>query len=168
MIYKKICIILAALLILASIQVVLAQEPADWQEFETEHFIIRYDELDNSTLSMIAEEAEDAYNKVTSDLQCHPENKTVIRIGSEEKNQEDKWEGSYGVDSRLIDLQSPTQRSWYFFRDYESYIQEVLIHEFTHHILSDGYKLGLPDWLNEGIATYEAKKKSRILLDTEN
>ena len=156
---NKLSIVFVVILIITSAHGIFAKDINEWHELETDHFIIMHHNLDESTLSMIAEEAENTYDKVTSDLKYHPDNKTVIRIGPEEKDQEDGWEGSYGVDSKTIDLQCPTQRMWYFFQDYESYIQEALIHEFTHHILSDGYKLGLPDWLNEGIATYEAKKK---------
>jgi hypothetical protein len=157
MTYKKIGIFFAALLILASIQVVLAQEPAEWQEFETEHFIIRYIELDNSTLYMIAEEAENAYDKVTSDLQCHPENKTVVRIGTDEQDHESaEWFGSYSIGSNLIDLLSPTQKRW---TNYESYIRKSMHHEYTHHVIFSEYNMVFPDWLNEGVATYEAGEK---------
>ena len=154
---NKLSIFVSVLIILISGQGILAIDTIKWQEFETEHFTIMHHDLDKDTLSMIAEEAENAYDKVTSDLQHHPDNKTVVRIGPEE-TRDYEWQGSYSIGWNIIDLQSPTQRRWYFFRDYESYIQEVFIHEFTHHILSDGYKIGFPDWLNEGIATYEAKK----------
>lgn len=159
MIYKKIGIVFATLLILTSIQVVLAQEPADWQEFETEHFIIRYDKLDNSTLSMIAEEAENAYYKVTSDLQYQPENKTVIQICSDENNLEWKWTGSYSPGLNLIELQSPPRKKWNSLEDYEFYIKITVPHEFTHHIITEGYKMRFPEWLGEGLATYEAEEK---------
>ena len=156
---KSILIIFAVLFISASLQGVFAQEQVDWKEYETKHFIIKYHDLDEGTLSMIAEEAENAYDKVTLDLRYHPDNKTVVRIGPDEKDHDKGWEGSYGVGSKLIDLQSPAQRRWNFFSNYSYYIQDSVIHEFTHHILSEGYKIGFPDWLNEGIATYEANDK---------
>ena len=155
---KSILIIFTVLFIVISSQGVFAQEQVDWNEYETKHFIIKYHDLDESTLSMIAEEAENAYDKVTSDLRYQPDNKTIIRIGPEE-TRDYEWQGSYSIGWNRIDLQSTTQRRWYFFRDYESYIEEAIVHEFTHHILSEGYKMRFPEWLNEGIATYEAKKK---------
>ena len=153
---NKLSVGFVALLILCSAQGVFAQEQIEWQKYETEHFVIRYHELANSTLSMIAEEAENAYNKVTSDLQYQPDNKTVILIGPDKKDYEKGWEGSYGVGSKRIDLQSPAQRKWRVFSDYEPYIQNSMIHEFTHHIISEGYIMRFPEWLGEGIATYEA------------
>ena len=54
---KSILIIFTVLFIVISSQGVFAQEQVDWKEYETEHFIIKYYDLDESKLSMIAEEA---------------------------------------------------------------------------------------------------------------
>lgn len=130
------------------------------QEFETEHFIIRYDELDNSTLSMIAEEAENAYYKVTSDLQYHPENKTVIIVGLEDDGLDwSKHDGFYSTYFKKIALPSPEQTKWQIGHNYDSSMSMSIKHEFTHHIITEGYKMRFPDWLNEGVATYEAGEK---------
>ena len=155
----KLSIFFAALLILCSAQGIFAQEQVDWQEYETEHFVIRYHELDENTLSIIVEEAENAYDKVTSDLQYQPDNKTIIRIGSNKDHEWDKWGGSYLIGSNLIDLQSSEQMEWIFFATYGSYVNRTLVHEFTHHIISEGYMMRFPEWLGEGIATYEAEEK---------
>ena len=151
---KTILIIIAVLFITASSQGVFAQEQVDWQEYDTEHFIIRYLELDKSTLSLIAKEAENAYDKVTSDLRYQPDNKTIIRIGTNEVDHEwSEADAFYTRDLNIIDLLSPSQKRW---MNYESYIRRSIPHEFTHHIINVGYKFTFPGWLNEGTATYEA------------
>ena len=159
-----ISIVFTILLVTVNSYGVFAQNSIEWQELETKHFIIMHYGLDESTLSMIAEEAENAYDKVTSDFRYHPDNKTVIQIGHIDDNpKEDKWLGSYSIGFKIINLLSSTQKEVKRWDNYESYIEEAIIHEFTHHILSEGYRLGFPDWLNEGIATYEAGKKPEHL-----
>ena len=150
----KTCVVFVILLLLSCINGVFAQEEVEWQEYETEHFIIKYHDLDDSTLSMVAIEAENAYDKVTSDLRYRPDNKTVIRIGTNEVNHEwSEAEAFYIRDLNLIDLLSPSQMRW---MNYESYIQRSIPHEFTHHVINVGYKFTFPDWLNEGTASFEA------------
>ena len=80
--------IFIVLLILISSPGIFAQDQVDQQEYETEHFIIKYHDLDDSTLSMVATEAENVYDKVTSDLRYHPDNKTIIRIGTAKEDHE--------------------------------------------------------------------------------
>lgn len=164
-------IIFIVLLILISSQGVFAQEQVDQQEFETEHFIIRYIELDESTLSMVATEAESTYDKVTSDLRYHPDNKTLIRIGTNEVDHEwSEADAFYSIGLNVIDLLSPSQMRW---MSYESYIRRSIPHEFTHHVINVGYKFTYPDWLNEGTASFEAgaplgyKKLNRALAKNE-
>ena len=168
---SKLSIIFVTLLILCSAQGVFAQEEVEWQEYETEHFIIKYHDLDDSTLSMVAIEAENAYDKVTSDLRYRPDNKTVIRIGiAKEDHDWTKGNAFYLRDLNTIDLLSPSQKRW---MNYESYIRKSIPHEFTHHIINVGYKFTFPDWLNEGTASFEAgespnyKKFKRALAKNE-
>ena len=156
---KSILIIFAILFITASSQGVFAQEKVDWKEYETEHFIIRYIELDESTLSMVATEAENAYDKVTSDLRYQPDNKTIIQIGLNNKNLDWDWSGSYSIVENVIVLPSPMENKMNLLGKYRSTIKKVTPHEFTHHILSEGYQMRFPEWLGEGIATYEAEQK---------
>ena len=153
---NKLSICFVALLILCSAQGVFAQDQVYQQEYVTEHFIIKYIELDGSTLSMVATEAENAYDKVTSDLQYHPDNKTIIRIGTNEVNHEwSEADAFYIRDLNIIDLLSPSQMRW---MNYEPYIRRSIPHEFTHHVINVGYKFTFPDWLNEGTASFEAGK----------
>ena len=167
----KTCVVFAILLLLSCINGVFAQEEVEWQEYETEHFIIKYHDLDDSTLSMVATEAENAYDKVTSDLQYHPDNKTIIRIGTNEVDHEwSEADAFYSIGLNVIDLLSPSQMRW---MNYESYIRRSIPHEFTHHIINVGYKFTFPDWLNEGTASFEAgespshKKFNRALAKNE-
>ena len=151
---NKLSIFVTVLIILISVQGIFALDTTDWKEFETEHFTIMYHDLDESTLSMIAEEAENAYDKVTSDLRYQPDNKTIIRIGTNEVDHEwSEADAFYTRDLNIIDLLSPSQKRW---MNYESYIRRSIPHEFTHHIINVGYKFTFPGWLNEGTATYEA------------
>ena len=154
----KISVVFAVLLIVASAYGGSAQGLDKLQELETEHFIIKYHDLDDSTLSMIVEEAENAYNKVSSDLGYSPDNKTVIQVGTDGEDFEwGKWSGFYEIHSEIIYVQSPTQNKLNRWGDYRNAIKGSITHEFSHHIISAGYKTRFPEWLNEGTATYEAQ-----------
>ena len=143
------------LFVLGSAPVAIAQEQSDWQELENEHFIIRYYELDNNTLSMITREAENAYDKVTSDLQYFPNNKTIIQVFPDESNPNWKWSGYYSPGLNLIELRPPPETK-YTSVNYEYYFKVSVTHEYTHHIISEGYQMRFPEWLGEGVATYES------------
>ncbi|MBP2650322.1 MAG: hypothetical protein H6Q74_1147 [Firmicutes bacterium] len=127
--------------------------------YETEHFIIKYDQEDADVVSMVGQAAEDAYQPVISELDSTLNRKTLLIIypDKEKMNKLFGWSGTQNAMGvywgGVIQILSP--KVWLHELSAEEFIHSgPMVHEFTHlvfdHITSGNY----PRWFTEGLAQY--------------
>jgi len=130
---------------------------------ETEQFIIYYTEADMACIDKVAYILEDSYNRITSKFNRKLEEKLFVEIHSEHKEllnalgfpNGPKWiRGGIGVSKILI--ASPLNPP--YGSDFNSVVNTAA-HEFIHIIISK-INNDIPRWLDEGVASYEAKDNS--------
>jgi hypothetical protein len=133
-----------------------------WQQIETEHFILVYHQGLDSIVRTAAPIAEEVYRVVTTNLQTPLSEKTRIYFSDndEERNafafQDDYifvWMRGI-LDDNLFSIRSSGTSKW---------LRSVITHEFTHIVIAHATytwvdavfpSLGVPRWFNEGMARY--------------
>lgn len=131
---------------------------------ESKHFIIKYQPQDASSVQMILDAAEAAYEPVTTSLGFTPAGKaTIVVIASKEDMQQDfGWSGgqsAVGVYwSGLIEVLSP--KAWLYGEDAAAQKRQFVkngpvTHEFTHLVVDAAARGNYPRWFTEGIAQYQ-------------
>lgn len=127
---------------------------------ETEQFIIYYNKSEMICIDKVASILEDSYNRITNKFNKKLEEKLIIEIYSEHTQllkalgfpNAPKWvRGGNRVGKILI--ASPLDPP--YGTDFNGVINTV-VHEFVHTIVNK-INSDIPRWLNEGIASYEAK-----------
>ncbi|MDD3363476.1 MAG: peptidase MA family metallohydrolase [Syntrophomonas sp.] len=135
-----------------------------WDELQTEHYIIKYLPLDEDGVKLVAESAEEAYTSVSSSLGRQPAKQTTIVIYPDnmslaasfgwDKNEKALgvyWGGTIRILSPNAWLSDLGQR--------ERFVKEgPMVHEFTHLIVDEMTKGNYNRWWTEGIAQYTEKK----------
>lgn len=131
--------------------------------YETKNFIIKYNEVDEEIIDKIANALEDNYLRITSNLKETLNKKIIIEIQHNIEGLhkalglEDApfWiRGGLGKDRIIIASPlNPPKGS-----DFNNVVNTA-VHEFTHFIIHK-INFNIPRWLDEGIASYEAKDNS--------
>jgi hypothetical protein len=133
----------------------------DYNEIETKHFVIRYENSDPEVLELIEKASEKYYDDICRLFDYYPEDKTVVVLydNSEEllKNvnlgESKPPMGVYYAST--IQILSP--RLWCPpHKDMKSLFMDEgpMVHEFTHLIIDDITKGNYPLWFTEGVALY--------------
>lgn len=129
-------------------------------KYETEHFIICYGETDITCIDKISKVLENNYSRVTANLNQKLQEKLTIEIHSDLKElhialgfpDAPAWiRGGLGKHGIVIasPLNPPPGSSF-------DNVLNTAVHEFVHIIINK-INDNTPRWLNEGIASYEAK-----------
>jgi len=135
-------------------------ETRNMSVYETDHFRIKYTQVDGDIVDMIAEAAEAAYTPVTDELGYAPPGKTLLLVhpNRDELRQAFGWSGNESAMGvywgGVIQLLSP--HVWLSGGDsVQEFIHSgPMVHEYTHlvfdHITNGNY----PRWFTEGLAQY--------------
>ncbi|MCM1989501.1 hypothetical protein KDK92_07090 [Oceanirhabdus seepicola] len=127
---------------------------------ETEQFIIYYTQADKTCIDKVLHILEENYSRITDKFNQKLQEKLTIEIHSEHKEllkalgfpNAPKWvRGGIGVGKILI--ASPLNPP--YGSDFDGVVKTA-VHEFIH-IIVNKINSNIPRWLNEGIASYEAK-----------
>lgn len=127
---------------------------------ETETFIIYCTERDKTCIEKVLQILEENYSRITDKFNQKLDEKLTIEIHSEHKellkalgfpNAPEWVRGGIGVGKILI--ASPLNPP--YGSDFDSVVKTA-VHEFIHIIINKTNS-DIPRWLNEGIASYEAK-----------
>ncbi len=140
-------------------------ETADFKQTETEHFQIKYLQVDGDYVEVIGQTAEDAYVQVSDIFGSKPDYKTTIIIYPDSSSLAksfgwDKDEKAMGVYwAGTIRLLSPQQwingtTNWQQIFASEG----PMYHEFAHLLVDDITKGNYSRWFTEGIAQHVEKK----------
>ncbi|WP_417364546.1 peptidase MA family metallohydrolase [Galbibacter sp.] len=134
-------------------------------EFESQHFNFYSKKTDTSVLKNLSQSLESNYLRITEDMKTNFESKIDVFIYPNIKsfhnaiNLLDAPEWVVGVAGKNeLKMVSPLKPGSQ--HTYES-LMKAIVHELTHTILLNFRKqglVGLPNWLNEGYAYYEAKQ----------
>lgn len=127
---------------------------------KTQHFIINYGETDKECIDTVAEVLEANYARVTDNLKCQPKDKLSIEIHSNLKEMHialgipdapDWVRGGLGKGKVVIasPLNPPPGSKF-------DNVVNTAVHEFVHTVIKN-INDNIPRWLDEGIASYEAK-----------
>lgn len=154
-----------------------ASEPTDEpaQQKETEHFVFWCTNQDVEVLEALAEALEDCHDRVTSDLGKTLSEKTEVHIAPGLKAYHDMigrpddpdWSVGQAYNS-VIYMVSPLNPGPA--HDYDD-MMLVAVHEYVH-IVVEQFGRRQPTYLNEGIASYEARQSRNfeyyVRNDTKN
>jgi len=127
---------------------------------ETRQFIIYCTEADKTIIDKVSQILEENYKRITNKFNETLDDKLVVEIHSEHKEllnalgfpNAPKWvRGGIGVGKILI--ASPLNPP--YSSDFGGVVNTA-VHEFVHKIIHK-ININIPRWLDEGIASYEAK-----------
>ncbi|WP_432405770.1 peptidase MA family metallohydrolase [Wukongibacter sp. M2B1] len=133
----------------------------DYEEIETEHFIIRHNTDDLDTLELVERASEEYYDEICKQYDYYPTDKTIVVLY---ENSEELLENANLAKSKppmgvyyasTIQILSP--KIWCpEDEDIESIFMNEgpMVHEFTHLIIDDITKGNYPLWFTEGLALY--------------
>lgn len=134
-------------------------------KIETKHFIIIYGEMDKDCIDKVSDILEGNYSEVTNKLKQHLEEKLTVEIYTD-LNQlhialgfpdaPDWVRGGLGVGKIVIasPLNPPPGSGF-------DNVVKTAVHEFVHIIIKK-INSNIPRWLDEGIASYEAKDNNEM------
>lgn len=130
---------------------------------ESKHFIVHYTDADKACIDKVSEVLESSYNRITTTYNKKLDEKLTVEIYSEHKelrialgfpNAPEWIRGGIGVGKILIasPLNPPPGSNY-------NNVVNTAVHEFVHKVI-DKINPYTPRWLNEGIASFEAKDNS--------
>lgn len=137
---------------------------------ETEHFIIKYSEVDENVIGDIIDKLETNYSKLTSDFHFAPQNKCTVNLYPTNSALQESLGAMYQnpleavgftISSKEFSITSPNDTS-HTRETYDEMLKDA-VHEFTHTFLLN-LSNELPLYLNEGIAAYEAEQSDTVWL----
>ncbi len=137
---------------------------ADFAQYQSEHYDIKYTPIDEPYVKLIAGVAEEAYDSVSSMFGLKPGGRTIIVVypDSSSLSQSFGWDkdanamGVYWAGS--IRILSP--REWLGEKDMQLYFarEGPMVHEFAHLMVDEISRGNYNRWWTEGIAQYVEKK----------
>jgi hypothetical protein len=138
-------------------------------KLETQHFIINYNEMDETCISKVSDVLEANYKRITCNLKQQLTEKLIVEIQADLNelhialgypDAPDWIRGGLGVGKIIIasPLNPPPGSKFYN-------VVYTAVHEFVHIILREINK-NLPRWLDEGIASYEARDNNEDWIRT--
>lgn len=137
---------------------------ADFNQYQSEHYDIKYTPVDEPYVKLIAGSAEEAYDTVSSMFGLEPGSRTVIVVypDSSSLSQSFGWDkdanamGIYWAGS--IRILSP--REWLGEEDMQLHFtrEGPMVHEFAHLMVDEMSRGNYNRWWTEGIAQYVEKK----------
>jgi hypothetical protein len=127
---------------------------------ETQHFIIYYTEIDKTCIDKVSDILENSYNRITTNLSQQLQEKLTVEIHSDLNqlhaalglSNAPAWiRGGLRMGKIIIasPLNPPPGSKF-------DNVLNTAVHEFVH-IIVNKINDDIPRWLNEGIASYEAK-----------
>lgn len=138
---------------------------ADFEQYETQHFQIKYLPVDRKYVNVIGETAEDAYKKAELIFAHTPDSKTTIIIYPDTSSlaksfgweKDEKAMGVYwGGTIRILSPHEwiEEKENWQ-----STFISKgPIYHEYSHLIVDDISKGNYSRWFTEGVAQYVEKK----------
>ena len=132
-------------------------------KIETEHFIIKYNEVDKSCIEDVLNVLEESYNRITIKLNQQLEEKVIVEIQANLNELHaalgiqggpDWIRGGLG-DGKIIIASPLNPPPGSRFNN----VVNTAVHEFVHTLIKE-INIDIPRWLDEGIASYEAKDNS--------
>ena len=137
---------------------------ATFDQYQSEHYDIKYTSIDQPYVELIAAVAEEAYDSVSSTFGLKPARRTVIVVypDSNSLSKSFGWDkdanamGVYWAGS--IRILSP--REWLPEDDMQLYFarEGPMVHEFAHLMVDEMSRGNYNRWWTEGIAQYVEKK----------
>jgi hypothetical protein len=137
-------------------------------EFESKHFSFYSKKGDTSVLKNVSKSLESNYSRITEGMQTHFESKidvfiypntTSFHTAINAPNAPDWVVGAASKNElKMVSPLNPGSE-----HSYES-LMKAIVHEFTHTVVLNLRKQelsGLPNWLHEGYAYYEAKQLTK-------
>lgn len=135
-----------------------------YKQMQTEHFIIKYQSVDEECLPMVAKAAEKAYDAVTVSMGQKPASKTLLVIYPDNSSMADSfgwdrnekamgvyWGGTIRVLTPREWMQNP--------QEFDIFMHEgPMVHEFAHLLVDQMSGGNYNRWWTEGIAQYVEKK----------
>lgn len=132
-------------------------------KMQTQHFIIYYSELDKSCIDKVSDVLESNYSKITDKLRQQLKEPLTIEIHADLSqmhtalgltNAPDWIRGGLGKGKIVIasPLNPPPGSDF-------NNVLNTAVHEFVHIVIRK-INQNIPKWLDEGIASYEAKDNS--------
>ncbi|MBP2645238.1 MAG: hypothetical protein H6Q75_678 [Firmicutes bacterium] len=141
--------------------------------YETEHFIIKYEQGDADVIAIIGQAAEKAYRPVTAELNFTPQGKTLLLVypDKQQLNQLFGWSGSQSAMGvywgGVIQILSP--KVWLKDVTAEEFVRTgPMVHEFTHLVFDYMTSGNYPRWFTEGLAQYVEYKVNGYEWRTED
>ena len=150
------------LLVIFLLPALLWSDEIPWQNYGSTHFIIYYKNAKDSSVSRIADKAEDYYETITDDLGFRRDN-FWVRINRakiylyddaqsyHEQTKQPEWSGGAAI---------PNEKLIYSYDGADSFFNTVLPHEMAHIIFREaaGFNnYAIPSWLDEGAACFQEK-----------
>jgi hypothetical protein len=154
----------------------LNYQTRDFNEWNSENFIIKYTDKDKEIITFTVDVIENYYNAVKTQLAYSPKDEKILVViypNQEALNGSFGWEGDKSAAgvywAGTIRLLSPF--GWYQDVNEEVIIKEALLkeipisHELTHRLIDVWTKGNYTRWLTEGVAQYIEKKVAGFRLD---
>lgn len=139
-------------------------QTGQWDEMQTEHYVIKYLPVDQAYVAMVAETAEEAYSSVTdrmgevpggqqTTIVIYPDNTSLAASFGWDKNEKALgvyWGGTIRILSPGAWMSNPLQQDLFN-------KEGPMVHEFTHLMVDDMTKGNYNRWWTEGVAQYTEK-----------
>jgi len=152
--------ILVPLLLLCSLCSVFAQEDTKWKISKSTHFIVYYNNADESFLNKVVNASEDYYDKIADALGFRRydfwlwDNRAKIYVYDDAKS----YQLATGQPEWSAGAALPREKIIYTFPNENGFLQSILPHELGHIIFHEfvGFNNpAIPLWLDEGVACYQ-------------
>ena len=136
------------------------------QQYEDEHFIIRYRRSESIEGSAIREYLRDAYRTISQDLGHYPTYKISVVLYDRDEYQKlmgsvPHWSGALFDGKIRIPFYLNTPGETQDVYDIQE-LKKLIYHELTHAFVLDISQTKCPVWLNEGLAQYYENKIKTI------
>jgi hypothetical protein len=130
---------------------------------ETKHFVLYCTDVDKTVATVIALQLENDFERITTQLNHQPPVKIKVEIYSNLQSFHAAVGHQHGLEwfvgnasNRLLRMVTPLNPGPKHSFDT---LMQTTTHELTHLIVDEITGLEIPDWLDEGIATYESGQR---------
>lgn len=151
-------------LLRAAVNQEIAFKTRDFKTLTTEHYVIKYNDLNQNSVPVVARTAEEAYNEVCAWFKREPSFKATVVIYPDTESlaesfgwdKDEKAMGVYWAGTiRILDpgaYLAPEEVETKFKKE------GPMVHEFAHLMVDEITRGNYNRWLTEGIAQYVEKK----------